>query len=173
MHWLAVSSKLIRFVLHFPHKCVYHTHIKRLIKEVVRRSVISSIVYFLFFCKIHNILLVIIRIFLFYSFDHHCDYQVLIFHCIFCFETSYVLLMLLLCSARMLKLKISGDATSPITYIGTLGAICRCCPRAMVFIVMLVLLTFTNQVIHNIRGLTALLETFFVVYKYLLYVILK
>ena len=83
MYWISVSSKLIRFVLHFGHKYLYHTHIKRLIKNFVCRSVISYLVSFLLFCKLHNSLLVIISILFFYPFDHRCDSMVVIFHRLF------------------------------------------------------------------------------------------
>ena len=128
MYWLAVSSKLIRFVLHFSHKCCYHINIKCPIKKVVRRSVIYSLVPFLFFCKIHNSLLVIIIILLFYPFYHCRDSPVVIFCHLFRFVKSSVSQILFLCSAWMLTFNISGDATLPAAYIGTLGALCRCRP---------------------------------------------
>ena len=73
----------------------------------------------------------------------------------------------------MLTFKIYGDATPPAADIGTLGALHRCRPPSMVVIVMFVLLMLANRVSHKIRGVTALLETPLVMYKLLLYVLLK
>ena len=158
MYWLAVSSKLIWFVLNFSHKYLYHISIKHPIKKVVHRGVIYSLVSFLFFYNIHNILLVIISILLFYPFDHCHDSPVVIFHCILRFEKFSVSRMLSFCSAWMLTFKISRDATTSASDLGTLGNLCHCCPPYTVVIVMVVFLLLENRASHKIREVTALSE---------------
>ena len=155
MYWIAVSSKLIRFVLHFGHKYLYQTHIKRLINNFVCRSVISYLVSFLLFCKLHNSLLVIISILILYPFHHLHDSTFVIFHRIFKFEKSSVLRMLLLWSAWILTFNISGDANPPTEDLGTIGVLCCFCLPDMVAIVMFVLLLSENRVGHKIWGVTA------------------
>ena len=150
MYWLFISSKLIWFVLNFSHKLLYHIHIKRLIKKVVRRSVIYSLVSFMLFCNLNNSLMAIISIFLSYPFDHRCDSPVVIFHCLSRFEKSSVSRMLSLCSAWMLTFNISGDATPPKSDIFNLGDLYCCRPIVLVVIVLFVLLQLEKRASHNI-----------------------